>query len=195
MKRKDHRISSAHIYKKGKHNKWLMGEEVWSELGDEMLSEEGKKLVAADPDLSEITLRRLLLLQGYTTQENFRNTFAKLSQDEESDDRIFEANERAQDVSFALLSLCIKDDLSATWAEIVARYAAIRRTPFLETALALKALVASQGSFFYYADNGDQIIPWTPRKAPVKRGSMDRNTDLESEWGLLASKNRFAVDM
>lgn len=191
MKTKDNgRVSSARVYKNGKQNQWLDGEEVWTELGEEMLSTEGKKLVAADPDLSEITLRRLALLQGYTFQD-VPNPFAAIEED--ADEDTFEKHERAQDVSFALLSLCIKDDLSANWAEIVARYAAIRRTPFLETAMALKEMFEENGSFFYYVGSGSQTIPWSPRKAPAKRGTMDRDTDLDSEWGLLASKNRLAM--
>lgn len=195
MKKHDDRVSSSHIYKDGQQNVWLTGEAVWSELNEQILSEEGKKLVAADPDLSEVTLRRLALLQNFNMKE-IKPPFGQIQDIEENGSEKLDPDIVEHEVSFALLSSCIKDDLAATWAEFVARYAAIRRTPFLETAMALKALYIFQGNkFFYYMNNGKQMIPWSPNKAKVKRGTMDREMDLQSEWGLLASKNRFSMGL
>lgn len=170
--RKVNRIPVARTFKKGYSQKWLMGEETWQCLGDDVLSKQGKVLVSEDPDLSIETLRRLALLQDGTMVE-IPFTFGAGDPDKDND------------IGIALLSTCIKDNLSATWAELIARYAAIRRYPFLETAIALKALDEQRG-LYYFADGTQLPTLWHPRKARMQPGDIVRNANLEDEWDLLA---------
>ena len=125
----------------------LKGEEAYLKLKNSILSPEGKDIVAADPDLSPVTLNKLIALQ----KGNLKEIQFYFGQQQYGGNI---------DVGCALLSICIKENIMATWAELVGRYADARNQPFLEIALGLKEYDRQYGLFYY---NKEQIpTPWAP---------------------------------
>lgn len=171
-----YRVPISQVFKKGFANKWLEGPDTWMKLGDGVLSKQGKELVSEDPDLSKETLHRLSLLQ-HCELADIPFTFD-----------IDKDNQTGNDIGLALLSSCIKDNPTATWAEITARYSAIRRYPFLETAIALKALAKEEG-LFYYAEGTKIPTPWHPRKCRFELRNISRKTSIATEWDLLSMES------
>lgn len=172
------RVNTARVYTQGKGTEWLTGESTWTSLGEEILSNRGKMIVSEDPDLTIDTIRRLLMLQNgdlFDVPFSFGNP-----DDDESEENI----------GLALLSSCIKDNKDATWAEIVARYAAIRRCPFLETAIALKRLEKESGGLFYYETGTKMKTKWWPKRARMLSSDIGKKADLDSEWDLLAAPKK-----
>ena len=125
----------------------LLYDAAYMDLSDSILSKEGKKIVAKDPNLSDDTLKKLLALQGGNLKDVQFN-FGLPNWGE------------ANDAGCALLSCCIKDNYNSTWAELVGRYADMRRKPFLEIALGLKQYHAQYGLAYY--NNSHELVPWEP---------------------------------
>lgn len=148
------------------------GRSVWERLGPEILSPLEKTIVSADPDLRESSLQKMIEFRGGPEKLQTLNFFFEEINDKATSDA------EIQDVGFATLSYCIKQDRNANWAEIIGRYAMIRRLPFLEVALYLKQL-EKQGKLFYFDDNTSEPIRWTPKVA------NPQIVNLESEWDIL----------
>lgn len=125
----------------------LLGTNAYLSLSNAILSKKGKEIVRKDPNLSEFTLMKLLELQKGVLKE-VRFYFGEPGYGE------------MQDVGCALLSTCIKDNPQSTWAEIVGRYADMRRCPFLEIAFGLKKFHEEYGMGYYNKEK--RWIPWTP---------------------------------
>ena len=92
----------------------------WQRLPARLLNDRGKRIVNADPDLREDTVSALLCVHPP------KGTF-----------QFYFGNNDDCDVGAVGLALCIGDNLQATMAELVARYAAMRKVPFTDTALAV----------------------------------------------------------
>ncbi len=131
------------------------GSETWLRMPNSLLSKEAKMIISNDPNLSDTTMQALSLLQnGEIKRIPFY--FGKEDFGEESD------------VGCALLSSCIKDEMRASWAEIIARYAALRKKPFVDMAFGLKEYHRKYGMFYFSKEHTP--ISWSPmivRVSPV----------------------------
>lgn len=150
------------------------GRTVWERLGKALISPAEKSLVAADPDLCQSTMDKMIALRGGMDQINPIKFFF-------SDPSPEDASDRNDDIGYPTLSLCIKQDRNATWAEVVARYSILRRVPFLETAIALKEL-EKNGQLIYFDDGSKLPISWSPRS----RHTTNEAT-VDDEWDTLES--------
>lgn len=133
----------------------------WQRLPTRLLNERGKRIVNADPDLREETVSALLRVHPP------KGTY-----------RFYFGNNDDCDVGAVGLALCIGDNLQATMAELVARYAAMRKVPFTDTALAVLEQYHNRG-LFYYEHRKDKDHPvlrrWDPNDVgiiapPPKKG-------------------------
>lgn len=143
-------------------NDRLTGPETWRSLSKNILSSEGKDIVSADPNLSDSTIEKLLALG--TVFKGSKFSFGE---------------EQADDIGITTLSSCINDNPKATLAEVVGRYAEVRNTTFVETAIAIKELAASKGLKRYIHPEGRPVlVDWHPTYVavfvapPVKRVSQ-----------------------
>lgn len=147
------------------------GRSVWNRLGNGLISPIEKSMVAADPDLANETIAKMVAERGGQEAlqeiEFFFNNPAP-------GDKV----DRADDIGYPVLSFCIKQDRNATWADIVARYCLVRRTPFLETAIFLRTLHKTKG-LFYFDNKSLKPIRWTPRV------SKRKTVRIEDEWAQL----------
>ena len=125
----------------------LLYSAAYLELAPNILSSEGKKIVSKDPNLSKETIKKLLALQGGTlTDVSFNFGLPGWGED--------------NDVGCALLSSCIKDNFQSTWAELVGRYADMRKKPFLEIAIGLKRFHEEQWLAYY--NQKHELVRWAP---------------------------------
>lgn len=139
----------------------MAGANVWMKLRADLLSKEGKEIVSADPDLSEETIRALLAL---LPEDRPKYEFYFYDDDE-------------FDTGLTLVSSCIKDNLDASMAELVARYADMRRVPFAIAAEALNKLRKTKGLTYFKKidDTRYTKVKWEPKsmvqyeKPPAKR--------------------------
>lgn len=150
------------------------GRAVWERLGKAIISPAEKSLVAADPDLCQSTIEKMIAVRG--GEEKLKTTKFFFSDPSPED-----TEDRNDDIGYPTLSLCIKQDRNATWAEIVTRYAILRRAPFLETAIVLKKL-AENGQLIYFDDGSKLPISWTPRPR-----RMTPEITIDDEWDALES--------
>ena len=81
------------------------GANSWLNLPNSLLSAEGKRLVTDDPDLSAQTIEMLRKLEP-TEAERFGSYY-------------FSEEGNTSDIGLATLSMCIRDNPSATMAELV----------------------------------------------------------------------------
>lgn len=158
----------------------LVGKETWECLHDNLLSQEGKEIVSSDPNLSPPTLNKLYKLQGGQLQE-VPTYFGP--ETPEGDFEPVEDEKKDTDVGLAVLSAIIKMAPYATWAEFVARYAAIRRMPFLEIAVLLKDLDRKSGLHYYDEETGNPIL-WRPTMASTNRRDvqLQKTVPIADEW-------------
>lgn len=148
------------------------GRAVWERLGDSLMDPLERSIVAADPDLADSTLKKMVEIRGGKERLAVCNFhFDNPAPDDTTD--------RANDIGYPALSYCIKQDRNATWAEVVARYSLLRRIPFLETALALRDLWRREGSFVYFDSITHVPVRWSPRMASLPR------VDIDKEWAAL----------
>lgn len=106
------------------------------------------KIIDADPDLHDETIEKLQALRE-TPAQPIPLLFGVPGFGDEND------------IGLAIFSICIKLNPEASFAEITARYAEVKKTGFLETALALKEFNKAN-NFMYYNDRHEPII-WLPR--------------------------------
>lgn len=144
--------------------------DAWKLLNPSILSEEGKTVVNEDPDLNEKTIQKLLALGKDSA------TGANLFLDED------ECDEKLASIGRALISICIKDDLCATWAEFAARVAATYRFPFLATVLVLRTYVRKYGAFVLYKNGSRVATQWLPKKARIENTDFSRRTHMGEDW-------------
>lgn len=162
------RVKCANIYPKGVTSP--QKSDSWNLLNSSILSEEGKRIVSEDPDLGKKTVQKLLAL-GKDESEG-----AYLYLEEE------ECGEKLSSIGLAVISICIKANQYATWAEFAARVAVTYRFPFLATVLALQEYMKRHGYFTMYK-NGTQVpMQWLPRKAHVDNSDFSRHTDIGEDW-------------
>lgn len=109
----------------------------WMRLPVSMLNERGKEIVSRDPDLSRQTIE--LLKTVHPPENKYKFYFG-----EDGD----------TDVGLAALSMCVGDNVSASMAELVARYADLRHIPFVDTAIAVIHLHETTGIVHYDHSNG-----------------------------------------
>ena len=131
------------------------GANSWLNLPNSLLSAEGKRLVTEDPDLSAQTIEMLRKLEP-TEAERFGSYY-------------FSEEGNTSDIGLATLSMCIRDNPSATMAELVARYADLRNIPFAHVATVLSHVRYSTGFVRYVHDRIDgthRQIPWAPAEIP-----------------------------
>lgn len=144
----------------GRKAKIAVGEftlETWNELGDDLLSKEGKRIVSEDPDLKEETIQRLR-----ETEHPKKNK------------RVFYFNEaNGRNIGLAALSMCIKANPYACMGELVARYSAMRKIPYIYTAEALNDLRKENDGFTVFTKTHHsklvQANLWRPSVVNVKR--------------------------
>ena len=132
----------------------------WLNLPNALLGLEGKKIVTEDPDLSPETLEALRALEP-TSADQFGVYY-------------FSEQNNACDIGLATLSMCIRENTSATMAELVARYADLRNIPYAHVATILSAMRYSTGFIRYVRNRSDstyRAIPWSPAEVP-KTASM-----------------------
>lgn len=143
----------------------------WERLGDGLISPYERSLVAADQNLCDSTVQRMVEARNGETKREIKWHFGEP-----------EAGKRNSndDIGWAALSYCIKQDRNATWAEIVARYALLRRIPYIDAALCLKQIHKEQG-LFYFDDVTSAPVKWTPRPAYRER------VNLQNDWDVLES--------
>ena len=141
----------------------------WKALPATLLSDAGKEIVMADPDLSRNTINALLELDNIDPATASRKFYFR-----EKD---------GSDIGCITLSICIEDDIFAVFADLVAKYAFMRCAPFSLTADALYKLRHTDGLYYYKETTlgGEpQRVPWTPRSVtlrlpPTKKGTKERN--------------------
>jgi len=128
----------------------LKGPETWMKLSRQLLCAEGKDIVSADPDLTEATITQL--------KEVYNNQLRNC--------HFYFGEEKNSDIGIAALSMCIRDNPSSTMAELIARYADLRGTPFLETALAVLRYKEEHG-LSYYENRSRAIVSvsWVPESS------------------------------
>ena len=136
------------------------GPETWLLLRPQILSESGKEIVSEDPNLTPDTMQ--MLLEAYNNE--ISDVIFYFGLDDESD------------IGLTVISMCIQENLDASFAELVARYADTRGTPFLETAIALHKLRREEGLYVHSRkDNIPGVRMWFPntgtyyKKPPKKR--------------------------
>lgn len=168
------------------------GRRVWQRLEKGLISKYEKSLVAADQDLCDATLEKMVEARGGPgglkhIEWNFGRPGdppckGKGGGKRKSRRKGMDAEEEIEDIGWATLSHCIKQDRNATWAEIVARYSILRREPFLETALLLRDLQQTEG-LFYFDDTTSEPIKWSPSTAYRKR------VNIEEDWAAIMQAN------
>ena len=94
---------------------------LWLQLPVRLLNERGKRVVSADPDLRKETMEALMRVHPPKGCYEF----------------YFGNHDFESDVGATGLAMCIADNPLANMAELVARYAAMRKIPFTDTALAV----------------------------------------------------------
>lgn len=135
-----------------------VGANSWLNLPNTILSAQGKELVTRDSDLTDATLNALRALEP-TSPDQFGPYFF-------SDDD----NDKSSDIGMATLSMCIRENLHATMAEIVARYADLRRIPYAHVATVLTEMRRTTGFTMFVrnrTDNTFQAVPWSPEVIPA----------------------------
>ena len=140
---------------------------LWLQLPARLLNVRGKRVVSADPDLRKETMEALMWVHPPKGCYEF----------------YFGNKDFESDVGVTALALCIDDNPLANMAELVARYAAMRKIPFTDTALAVLKQYHTYG-LFYYVRKNFRHYPikrrWFPNEAaivlpPRKRGSQSLN--------------------
>lgn len=162
-------------FKDGMSRLWRTeGRKVWERMERGLISKYEKSLVAADQDLCEATLEKMVEARGGPEGLKKIDWHWGGPDSDPKDD--------SSDIGWATLSYCIKQDRNATWAEIVARYALLRRLPFLEVALGLRELQAKDG-LCYFDDTTQEPIKWSPSSA------YNRRVNLADDWAAIAQDN------
>lgn len=85
---------------------------------------------------------------------------------DEEDPRIWKVGE--MEITTALISMCIKEDLNQTLTELASRVAVDKCRPLGESLAVLREL-EEQGKLGYYNDFGTDWIPWEANKERKKR--------------------------
>lgn len=147
----------------------LLYASAYLDLSPNILSDAGKKIVEKDPNLSEDTLKKLLALQGGCLCD-VPFHFGLQGWGENND------------AGCALLSSCIKDNFQSTWAELVGRYADMRRRPFLEIAIGLKQYDHEYGLAYYNEDH--ELVPWKPYIVDMDSGELTQEEQAEQPFTL-----------
>lgn len=124
----------------------------WEQLPKRLLSPEGCEIVSRDPNLSASTLKTL----NKTEKPYLEGNLA------ESHEWYFDIREDGSDISAVLLASCINDNVNACMAEIVARYAGVRRLSFLEVANKLCELRREGRLYRLSSDMPHRYIKWQP---------------------------------
>lgn len=143
----------------------ITGPATWLALPTEILSDIGKVIVSADPNLNDETISALV---------------NSLTRDLKEVNFYFGVENPDDDVGLTLLSTCINDNRKATYAELIARYSRVAKTPFIETAIAVKNLQTLRGLCRYVSIPGGAYtrVSWAPKyiaifaKPPAKRSCV-----------------------
>ena len=85
---------------------------------------------------------------------------------DEDDLRIWKVREL--EITTALISMCIKEDLNQTLTELASRVAVDKCRPLGESLAVLREL-EEQGRLGYYNDFGTDWIPWKAKKERKRR--------------------------
>lgn len=80
---------------------------------------------------------------------------------DEDDPRIWKVGEL--EITTALISMCIKEDLNQTLEELASRVAVDKCRPLGESLAVLREL-EEKGRLGYYNNLGTEWIPWKPKK-------------------------------
>lgn len=154
------------------------GAALWNSLSNEILNKEGKEIVSVDPSLSIATLKKLIETCNRPLElEKYDCMFGDSDNPEDF-----------SDIGSTLLSSCIRDNLSATRAELVARFASIIGIPFIETAIMIMEREQSPDGLFLYDLSTGERIRWTPKEPSPHKiypKSFAQKTDITNEWDLL----------
>ena len=126
----------------------------WQDLGNTYLTEEGKCLVDADPDLTDETIAALM-----ETESEFLKMDKKF-------EFYFDVDRDGSNIGETVLSVLINENPNITFAHLVALYAAIRKYPFITVLLALDPFRKSKGGFKRFKFNpvyGENTVEhWFP---------------------------------
>ena len=125
----------------------VSGKKSWTSLPDDILNKAGKVIVSEDPDLSLSTISKLEEVHAPDTPAIFN----------------FGYNDES-DTGCVSVAVCISENVYATMAELTARYASLRKIPFLTAAKALIELREKKGLCRLDINGNGQIIykQWTP---------------------------------
>lgn len=126
----------------------------WLDLPNALLSPKGKMLVTEDPNLSPETIEALKAIEP-TSPDRFGVYY-------------FSDQSNMCDIGLATLSMCIKENPSATMAELVARYADLRNIPYAHVAVVLSEMRNGPGFLRYIrgSDSTYRAVPWAPTEVP-----------------------------
>lgn len=132
----------------------------WEQLSVKLLSNKGKALVSEDPNLNELTLAALK-----ETEEELVERAGGCTH------RFYlDANEDGSNISATLIASCINDNVYACMAELVARYAELRRMTFYETACKLCQLRDAGSLYRLSPEMPHTPIQWFPTLGmPVRK--------------------------
>lgn len=145
---------------------------LWLQLPVRLLNERGKRVVSADPDLRKETMEALMRVHPPKGCYEF----------------YFGNHDFESDVGATGLAMCIADNPLANMAELVARYAVMRKIPFTDTALAVLEQYHTYGLFYYVRKNfrnypvkrkwfpNEAAIVLPPRKGGIHSLSCNSNT-------------------
>lgn len=133
----------------------------WKSLRPAILSAEGKRIVDADPNLSDETME---LLRESESGVERKDGNKMLSCDPSQYSFNFGLNPGDNTTGLTTLSSCIKDKPDATMANLVTRYADLRNIPFYVVAIEIKRLQRERGLFCYasHDSRGFAKIAWKP---------------------------------
>ena len=122
----------------------------WLKLPNAILSMAGKNMVTKDPDLSDETIQALVEIEP--EPENPIPFF-------------FGGMDSGNDIGFTVLSMCIHENMSASFGELVARYSGARGIPYGRAAARLNELRKRKMLFtFEPTHDGDYVpTPWEPQ--------------------------------
>ena len=84
----------------------------------------------------------------------------------EDDPRIWKVREL--EITTALISMCIKENLNQTLTELASRVAVDKCRPLGESLAVLREL-EEKGKLGYYNNLGTEWIPWKPKKERKKK--------------------------
>ena len=123
------------------------------------ISDEGRAIVEAEPDLLDETVESLMITD-WDLLDNDKKVYVTTREPSEICFDVFYGN---NETGLVHIAQCIQDNPKQPLAEMVSRYADERRIPYLLAAIYVKSLMAKSRLFYYkVVDNEYKKVEWKP---------------------------------